>query len=55
VELAHLLIDAEDEKEPGYDEYWEAEIRRQNAEIDAGTADLVPLEDVRAEMFGPLR
>ncbi len=54
--LAHWLIDSivEDgmEKEPGYDEYWEAEIERQNAALDAGTVELVPLDKARALMFG---
>lgn len=54
--LAHWLIDSivEDgmEKEPGYDEYWEAEIERQNAALEAGTVELVPLDKARALMFG---
>jgi putative addiction module component (TIGR02574 family) len=35
------------EKEPGYDEAWAEEIRRRIEEIDSGTVELVPWEQVR--------
>lgn len=31
---------------------WSEEIQRRLAEIDAGTVELVPWEEVRAELFG---
>jgi putative addiction module component (TIGR02574 family) len=31
---------------------WSTEIERRVAEIDAGTVELVPWEEVRAELFG---
>ena len=31
---------------------WSAEIERRLAEIDAGTMELIPWDDVRAELFG---
>ena len=33
---------------------WFAEIERRIAEIDAGSVELIPWEDVRAELFGPV-
>ncbi|MBN9493384.1 addiction module protein [bacterium] len=55
--LAHWLIDSivegDVEKEPGYDEYWEAELERQNAALAAGDMDLVSLDEARTLMFGP--
>lgn len=55
--LAHRLIDSivdgSGEKEPGYDEYWDAELKRQNEALAAGEGDLIPLEQARHLMFGP--
>lgn len=31
---------------------WSAEIARRLAEIDAGTVELIPWDDVRSELFG---
>ena len=31
---------------------WSKEIERRLAEIDAGTVELIPWEEVRAELFG---
>ena len=31
---------------------WSAEIERRLVEIDAGTVELIPWEDVRLELFG---
>jgi len=57
--LAHWLIDSivEDssEKEPGYDEYWDAEIARELDEIREGRAQLVEWDDALNQIFGPLR
>lgn len=33
---------------------WSKEIERRVAEIDAGTVELVPWEEVRAELFDPI-
>jgi putative addiction module component (TIGR02574 family) len=33
---------------------WSKEIERRVAEIDAGTVELVPWEEVRAELFGAI-
>jgi hypothetical protein len=38
--------------EPDVEAAWSAEIKRRLAEIDAGTVELIPWEDVRAELFG---
>ncbi|MBN9493927.1 addiction module protein [bacterium] len=58
-ELAHRLIDSivDSEDVAGIaevDAYWEAELRRQDEEIAAGTARLVPFEQGLAEMLRPL-
>ena len=42
-----------DEKEPGYDEAWSAEIKKRLDEIDRGEADLVDWEDFRKELISP--
>ena len=38
--------------EPDVEAAWSAEIERRLAEIDAGTVELIPWEDVRLELFG---
>jgi putative addiction module component (TIGR02574 family) len=51
--LAGLLIETLDPKsEPDVEAAWSAEIERRLTEIDAGTVELIPWEDVRAELFG---
>ena len=35
----------------GIEAAWSKEIERRLAEIDAGTVELIPWEDVRAELF----
>jgi hypothetical protein len=40
-----------DEKEPGYDEAWSAEIKRRLDEIDRGEADLVDWEEAEKLIF----
>ena len=38
--------------EPDVEAAWSAEIERRLVEIDAGTAELIPRDDVRSELFG---
>ena len=50
--LAGLLIETLDPvSEPEVDAAWSEEIKRRLAEIDAGTVELIPWEEVRAELF----
>ena len=50
--LASLLIETLDPvSEPDVEAAWSEEIKRRLAEVDAGTVELIPLEDVRAELF----
>jgi putative addiction module component (TIGR02574 family) len=37
--------------EPDVEAAWSAEIERRLAEIDAGTVELIPWDDVRSELF----
>jgi len=49
---AGLLIESlESEVDPDVEETWRVEIQRRLAELDAGTANTVPWEVVRAELF----
>jgi putative addiction module component (TIGR02574 family) len=45
-----LLRSLDDEPEPGAAEAWDAEIERRGAEVDAGTADTVSLEEFEAHI-----
>lgn len=38
--------------DPDVEASWSAEIERRLAEIDSGTVDLIPWDDVRLELFG---
>jgi hypothetical protein len=38
--------------EPDIEAAWSAEIERRLVEIDAGTVELIPWDDVRSELFG---
>ena len=50
--LAGLLIESlESEADPDVEEAWRVEIERRLAELDAGTAETVPWEVVKAELF----
>jgi putative addiction module component (TIGR02574 family) len=50
--LAGLLIETLDPvSEPDVEAAWSEEITRRLAEIDAGTVELIPWEDVRTELF----
>ena len=51
--LAGLLIETLDPvSEADVEVAWSEEIKRRLAEIDAGTVELIPWEEVRAELFG---
>jgi len=51
--LAGLLIETLDPLSEGdVEAAWSEEIERRLAEIDAGTVELIPWEDVRAELSG---
>lgn len=45
-----LLRSLDDEPEPGAAEAWDAEIERRGAEVDAGTADTMSLEEYQAHI-----
>jgi putative addiction module component (TIGR02574 family) len=53
-QLAHRLIvslDEDDDEDPAeIERAWEEEIRRRIAELEAGTAELIPAEEVFAEL-----
>ena len=50
--LAGLLIETLDPvSEPDVEAAWSEEIERRLAEIDAGTVELIPWDDVRLELF----
>ena len=51
--LAGLLIESlEPAPEPDVEAAWSQEIARRVAELDAGAVELIPWEEVRAELFG---
>jgi putative addiction module component (TIGR02574 family) len=51
--LAGLLIETLDPSpEPNVEAAWSEEIKRRLGEIDAGTVETIPWEEVRAELFG---
>jgi len=51
--LAGLLIETLDPvSEPHVEAAWSEEIERRLAEIEGGTVELIPWENVRAELFG---
>ncbi len=50
--LVRLLIEALDaEIQEGVDEAWRAEIERRMAELDAGSIETIPWEEVRARLY----
>jgi putative addiction module component (TIGR02574 family) len=50
--LMRLLIDSLDaDTEEGSEEAWRAEVERRIAELDAGTVDTVPWEELRARLY----
>jgi len=47
-----LLIDSLDaDTEEGSEEAWRAEVERRIAELDAGTVETVPWEELRARLY----
>jgi hypothetical protein len=44
-----------EDKDPGYDQAWEAEIKRRVEEIDRGEVELIDWEDVRRKLMNPTR
>ena len=51
--LAGLLIESlEPPAAPDAEAAWSEEIARRVAELDAGSVELIPWEEVRAELFG---
>ena len=51
--LAGLLIESlEPAPEPDAEAAWSKEIEQRVAELDAGTVETIPWEEVRAELFG---
>lgn len=55
VRLAEELLSTVQETAPDVEASWEEEIRRRIAEIEAGTAKLVPADEVFAEVRRLLR
>jgi len=52
--LAGLRIETLDPvSEPDVEAAWSEEIKRRVTEIDAGTVELIPWEEVRKELFSP--
>jgi putative addiction module component (TIGR02574 family) len=50
--LMRLLIDTLDaEAEDGSEEAWRAEVERRIADLDAGTVETVPWEELRARLY----
>lgn len=48
-----MLIESLDPvSEPDVEAAWSDEIKKRVAEINAGTVELIPWEEVRAELFG---
>ena len=51
--LAGLLIESLDpESEGGVEEAWVAEVERRMAELDSGTVQTIPWEELRARLYG---
>jgi putative addiction module component (TIGR02574 family) len=50
--LVRLLIDALDAKsDEGAEDAWRSEVERRIAELDAGTVETVPWEELRARLY----
>jgi putative addiction module component (TIGR02574 family) len=52
--IESLLVDEENESEGAIEAAWDGEIKRRIDEIDAGAVELVPGEQVRAEIIASL-
>jgi putative addiction module component (TIGR02574 family) len=50
--LLRLLIDAlDDETEEGVEDAWRAEVERRMAELDSGSVEAIPWEEVKARLY----
>ncbi|MGH8695173.1 MAG: addiction module protein [Burkholderiales bacterium] len=49
--LMRLLIEALDDTEEGVEDAWRVEIERRMAELDAGSVETIPWEEVRARLY----
>jgi putative addiction module component (TIGR02574 family) len=50
--LLRLLIDSlDDEIEGGVEDAWRAEVERRMAELDSGSVEAIPWEEVRARLY----
>jgi hypothetical protein len=52
--IENLLLDGKNETEEAIQAAWDGEIKRRIGEIDAGAVELIPGEQVRAEMIANL-
>lgn len=50
VELAEALLAVGDPNDPPFDESWREIVRKRSAEIDAGTVEMIPLEETLARV-----
>ena len=51
--LMRLLIEALDaDTEEGVEDAWRAEIERRVAELDSGSVETIPWEEIRARLYG---
>lgn len=50
-ELLAVELLAGIEAEPGYDEYWDAEIARRVKSLEGGEATLIPWDEVRKQLW----
>jgi putative addiction module component (TIGR02574 family) len=54
--LAGLLIESlEPESEEGVEQAWMAEIERRMVELDSGTAQTIPWDELRVRLYGSSR
>ena len=52
--LMRLLIEALDaDTEEGVEDAWQVEIERRMAELDSGSVETIPWEEVRARLYRP--
>jgi len=47
---SRLMESVEGERDPDYEEAWGAEIARRIEEVENGTAEMIPWEEVRAKL-----
>jgi putative addiction module component (TIGR02574 family) len=52
-ELAGMLLETLDgEPDPGVEAAWAEEVERRVRQVDAGEVEMIPWEQIRAELFG---